>query len=60
MNYQEKQKEEKEQAREEEKRADKAHEAAVQKNRLPLNPVWMILGVILTLLVIYFWTFDLF
>lgn len=58
MNYQDKQKQKKEQSREEQKRADKAHEETMQQNRLPLNPVWMMLGIVLTLLVIYFWTFD--
>jgi len=58
MDYQEKQKQKKEKEREEEKKVDKAHEEESQKNRLPLNPLWMILGIGLTLLVIYFWTFD--
>jgi hypothetical protein len=58
MDNQEKHQQKKETEREEQKKVDKAHEEESQKYRLPINPIWMVLGVALTLLVVYFWTFG--
>jgi hypothetical protein len=57
MDRQEKHQQQKEKEREQQKKVDKAHEDVSQKRRLPMNPVWLILGIVLTLLVVYFWTF---
>jgi hypothetical protein len=56
MDSQEKHKQRKEKEREEQKKIDKAHEEETQKNRLPLNPFWWVIGVALTLFVLYVWT----
>jgi hypothetical protein len=58
MDSQEQHRQHKEKDREQQKKVDKAHEEVSQKNRLPLNPLWLILGTALTLLVVYIWTFD--
>ena len=57
MDRQEKHQQQNEKEREQQKKVDKAHEDESQKKRLPMNPVWLILGIVLTLLVVYFWTF---
>ncbi len=57
MDRQEKHQQQKEKERVQQKKVDKAHEDESQKKRLPMNPVWLILGIVLTLLVVYFWTF---
>lgn len=56
MDQQEKRQQKKEKEREEQKKIDKAHEEESQQNRLPIHPVWWIVGAVLTLVVIYYWT----
>ncbi len=58
MDSQEKHQQKKEKEREQEKKADKAHEEESFDQRLPINPVWWVVGTVLVLLVIYFWTFG--
>lgn len=56
MDSQEKHQQKKEKEREKQKKVDKAHEEQSQRNRLPVNPIWWVIGTVLILLVIYFWT----
>ncbi len=56
MDRQERHQQEKQKAREEKNRAEKAYEEEQQKHRLPLNPFWYAVGTMLVLVVIYFWT----
>jgi hypothetical protein len=56
MDQQEKHQQKKEKDREQQKKVDKAYEEESQKNRFPIHPLWWIVGVVLTLLVVYFWT----
>jgi hypothetical protein len=43
--------------REEEKKQHKAHERAQGKNRLPVHPLWLCVGVLLILAAVLVWTF---
>jgi hypothetical protein len=48
----------KEEQREEKNKAEKAYEEQSQKERLPINSVWvMAIGIILTLAAVYTWMF---
>jgi hypothetical protein len=58
MDRKEQQRQRKEKEREENKKAEKAYEEQSQKERLPVNSVWlMAIGIILTLVAIYTWMF---
>ncbi len=57
MNRQEKHQQEKEKARDEKKKEQKAYEEVSEQRRPPVRAVWLIVvGIVLTLLVIYLWT----
>ncbi len=56
MDSHEKHQQKKEKEREKRKKVDKAYEVESQRKRLPVNPVWWVIGTVLVLLIIYFWT----
>jgi hypothetical protein len=56
MDRQERHQQDKQKAREEKNRAEKAYEEEQQKRRLPLHPLWYALGTAMVLVVIYVWT----
>jgi hypothetical protein len=50
----------KEKAREQKKKKEKAFEEDYEKRRLPIHPAWLVaLGVVLTVIAVYVWTFGL-
>ena len=56
MDRQEKHRQAKEMEREEKNKADQAYEAQQEKNRPPVNAVWLIVaGTILVAIVLYLW-----
>jgi hypothetical protein len=58
MDRQEEHRQRKEKERDEKKKAEKAYEAKSEKERLPINSIWlMAIGIVLTLLAVYTWTF---
>jgi Mg2+/citrate symporter len=57
MDRQERHRHRKEKEREQDKKDEKAFEEATQDSRPPFRPVWLwILGVVLTLAIVYAWT----
>ena len=57
MDRQEKHRQEKEKEREQKNKADEAYEARQEKERPPVNAVWLIVvGTVLVAVVLYFWT----
>lgn len=59
MDRQERHQQQKEKQRDEKNKEEKAYEEEQQKHRLPLHPIWFVIGAALVLLVIYTWTFGL-
>ena len=58
MDNQDKLRQKKEKEREERNREQLAHEDESQKKRLPMNPIAMVVGIALVLLVLYIWMFG--
>jgi len=60
MDNQEKHRQQKDKARDQKNKADKAYEDAQQKRRPPVNAVWLIvLGIAFTAVILYAWTVGL-
>jgi hypothetical protein len=60
MDKQEQRHQRKEKEREQKNKEQKVHEERAQQGRLPLSSTWVIVvGVVLVLAVIYFWTLGL-
>jgi hypothetical protein len=58
MDRKEQQRQHKEKEREEKNKAKKAYEEQSQKERLPINSVWlMAIGIVLTLAAVFTWMF---
>jgi hypothetical protein len=58
MDRKEEHRQQKEKARGEKKKADKAYEEKSQKEQPPINSVWLMgVGIVLTLLAVYTWMF---
>jgi hypothetical protein len=59
MDHREKHQQHKQKEREQKKKVDKAYEDASEKRRLPVNSAWLVVaGVLLTVLIVYAWTFG--
>jgi uncharacterized membrane protein len=61
MDRREQHREHKEKERQQKNKDEKAYEEAQVKRRLPVNSVWLIvLGIVLTMAIVYTWTVGLF
>jgi hypothetical protein len=58
MDRQERHQQAKQKERDEKNQAEKAHEEVTQKNRLPVHPLWFVLGTAAVLAAVYTWTFG--
>jgi hypothetical protein len=59
MDHREQHQQKKEKAREQKKKDEKAFEEVHEKRRLPVHPAWLVVGVALTAMAVYVWTFGL-
>ncbi len=61
MDHQEQHRQKKEKKREQKNKEEKVYEEVQEKRRLPINSVWLIvLGIVLTMAIVYVWTVGLF
>jgi hypothetical protein len=58
MDRQERRQQAKQKERQEKNRAEQAYEETAQQRRLPVHPVWFVVGTALVLAAVYVWTFG--